>query len=151
MPAALPAKVLQLNGRREGVDSGGRPIKPTPTFKRIPPKAPEWLSKPARQEWDRVVPEMARLELLKESDQTALAAYCETYAEWLMALATLRREGRTIEAKQGMLSHPAVGQWRALTAQLRAFANEFGLTPASERKLAADTPEVSDAENPFGG
>ena len=150
MPAQLPAPLQLLHGRGEGVDSGGRKVKTTPEFRRIAPKPPTWLSKEAAAEWRRVVPGLTRLDLLKEEDRATLTAYCETWSTFVDATRQVRREGLTIDAKQGTLPHPAVGIARNAGRELRAFANLFGLSPASEMALGKVTGGEDD-DNPFGG
>ena len=78
-PKPRPVALKLLEGRGHGRDSGGRKVAETPLFKRIPPEAPEWLPTEARAEWDRVVPELARLELTKPVDRAALTAYVLTW------------------------------------------------------------------------
>jgi P27 family predicted phage terminase small subunit len=150
MGAQLPAPLQLLHGRGEGKDSGGRPVKTPPSFRRIAPKPPTWLSREAAAEWRRVVPGLQRLDLLKEEDRATLTAYCETWATFVEATKTVRREGLTIEAKQGTLAHPAVAIARNAGRELRAFANLYGLSPAAEMALGKVTGGDDD-DNPFGG
>ncbi|MES9587807.1 MULTISPECIES: phage terminase small subunit P27 family [unclassified Streptomyces] len=147
---AEPAKLRLLKGRSEGKDAAGREVNPGPAFKRIPPSAPEWLSEEAAAEWGRVLPGLARLELLKPEDRAALAAYCEAWATFRTASETVAREGLTIEAKQGTLAHPAVGIARAAGREMRAWAAHFGLTPSTEQGLARGSENEPDPDNPFG-
>lgn len=150
MPAALPANVKLLHGRSEGTDSAGRPVKPTPKFRRVAPNPPSWLSKEAAAEWKRVLPELRRLDLVKAEDRASLAAYCETWATYVEAVRTVHAEGQTIEAKQGKLAHPAVGIARNAGKELRTWAGQFGLTPVAESALAVEVDDAAD-DNPYGG
>lgn len=147
---AQPANLRLLKGRAPGKDSAGRDVNPGPAFKRIPPEAPDWLSGEARAEWERVVPGLSRLDLLKPEDGAALAAYCEAWATFREATETVQREGLTFEAKQGTLPHPAVGIARAAGRELRAWAAHFGLTPSTEQQLARGSEHEPDPDNPFG-
>lgn len=151
MPRAhAPAGLKLIKGRAPGRDSGGRVVAPPPGFKRLPPEAPDWLSDEARAEWDRVVPGLSRLDLLKPEDRAALAAYCETWAVFREATETVQREGLTFEAKQGTLPHPAVAIARAAGRELRTWAAQFGLTPSTEQALARGAENEPDPDNPFG-
>ncbi|MBK3561098.1 phage terminase small subunit P27 family [Streptomyces sp. MBT56] len=145
-----PAALKLIKGRSPGKDSAGRDVNPGPAFKRLPPEAPAWLSDEARAEWDRVLPGLSRLDLLKPEDRAALAAYCETWASFREATETVAREGLTIDAKQGTLPHPAVGIARAAGRELRAWAAHFGLTPSTEQALARGAENEPDPNNPFG-
>lgn len=147
---AQPAALRLIKGRAPGKDSAGREVKAGPAFKRLPPEAPEWLSEEAAAEWARVVPGLARLDLLKPEDRAALAAYCEAWASFRVATEAVQREGLTIEAKQGLLPHPAVGMARAAGREVRAWAAHFGLTPSTEQALARGSENEPDPDNPFG-
>lgn len=147
--AQQPAALQLLHGRGNGTDSGGRRVKTPPAFRRIAPRPPTWLSREAAAEWRRVVPGLTRLDLLKEEDRAVLTAYCETWSVFVAATRTLRREGLTIEARQGTLPHPAVGIARNAGRELRAFATHFGLSPAAEMALGKVGDDGEESGNPF--
>lgn len=144
-----PAALKLLKGRGEGLDAAGRKVALPPKFRRIAPKPPTWLSREARAEWGRVLPELVRLDLVKAEDRAALAAYCETWATFVDATRLVHRDGLTIEAKQGMLAHPAVGIARNAGRELKVWANQFGLTPSAENALAIGDVDNGDS-SPFG-
>ena len=145
MPAKKPAALKLLNGRGPGKDSAGRELNMGPTFVRDAPDPPDWLGGEARGEWERVVPELNRLNLLSRVTRSSLVSYCQTWEAFVEAVFTIRREGYYIDAKQGMLRHPAVTLQLAASAELRRWAIEYGLTPASEQKIKP--PEVADGAN----
>lgn len=151
MGSAEPAQMLLLKGRREGQDSGGRKVPTPPAFARMAPEAPEWLSDEARAEWDRVVPGLVRLDLLKAEDRATLAAYCETWSTFKTATLTVEAEGQTYRAAQGRLAHPAVGIARVAGRELRAYAGLFGLSPVAERALGKTGEDDGKDDNPFAG
>jgi P27 family predicted phage terminase small subunit len=142
---AKPAALKLVTGRAPGRDSGGRQVNPGPAFKRLPPSPPDHLSAEARAEWDRVVPELSRLDLIKAEDRAALAAYCEAWSTFVQASATVQAEGLTIEAKQGVLAHPAVAIARNAGREVRAWAAHFGLTPSTEQALARGADDGEDS------
>jgi P27 family predicted phage terminase small subunit len=145
MPAAKPAALKLLNGRGPGKDSAGRPVNEGPKFVRSAPEPPTWLGREAKAEWRRIVPELERLRLLSRVTRSSLTAYCETWEVFVRATKALHAGQLTIEAKQGTLAHPAVGIQRATGAELRKWATEYGLTPASEQKVK--TPEAVHVED----
>jgi P27 family predicted phage terminase small subunit len=98
-----------------------------------------------------VIPELSRLDLVKESDRAALAAYCEAWAVFVEATQTVQREGLTIEARQGTLAHPAVAIARNAGREMRSWAAHFGLTPSTEQALARSGGDDGGEENPFAG
>lgn len=145
-----PANVRLLKGTRAGRDSGGRKVPSAPKFRRLPPVKPDWLSDEAAAEWDRVLPELTRLQLVKREDAAALASYCEAWATFVTATKELQDYGGlTIEAKQGMLAHPAVAIARNAGRELRAWAAHFGLTPSTEQALGQREALNDDGDNPF--
>jgi len=144
-----PAHLKLLTGRGEGRDAAGRPVNVGPAFKRLPPEPPDDLIGEALDEWNRVVPGLARLELLKPEDRALLVTYCEAWAVFCEATDVIRREGLFIDAKQGRIPHPAVGIQRNTAKELRALAAHFGLSPSTEQALSRG-PENGDDDDPFG-
>ena len=141
---AQPANVLLLKGRSEGRDSAGRPVPTPPPFERCAPEPPgeDWFDGEARAEWGRVVPELEALVLLKAPDRAGLVAWCVTWSRFVTAVRTYQRDGMlVINPDSGNLRrHPAVGIAETAAAQLRAYAAEFGLSPAAERRIGAVAP-----------
>jgi P27 family predicted phage terminase small subunit len=142
---ASPAALKLLNGRGPGKDSAGRPVNEGPKFVREAPEPPTWLGREAKAEWRRVVPELGRLRLLSRVTRASLASYCQTWEAFVAAVKTIQVEGYYIDAKQGMLRHPAVSLQLAASAELRRWAVEYGLTPASEQKVKP--VEVEDGDD----
>jgi len=147
VPEPVPLKLLK--GRGDGRDSGGRKVKHGPEFRREPPQPPFWLEGEALDLWRRITPELTRLDILKDGDAEVLATYCELWADFTAATATLKREGYYIEARQGTLKHPAVGIKHQAARELRAIAAHFGLTPSTEQALARGGDDDDDEGNPF--
>lgn len=154
---AQPAALKLIGGRGNGTDSGGRKVNPGPAFRRIAPNPPTWMSAEAKAEWRRVTPGLQRLDLLKEEDRAVLAAYCETWSQFVTATRTVTREGITTEVTTISASgsettrtvpHPAVAIARSAGRELRAMAVQFGLTPSSEQALARGADDGED-DNPF--
>lgn len=152
-PKPRPTRLKLIEGRGEGRDSGGRKVKQTPGFVRLPPEAPEWLPVEACAEWDRVVPELQRLELLKPIDRASLAAYCMAWQRFFDACKDIAEGKVTTRGSQGQLvKHPSVMVAESASKELRAWAGEFGLTPSAEQRLAGFGGDDAAAEqNPFSG
>jgi P27 family predicted phage terminase small subunit len=125
-----------------------RQAKPQP-MKGAPP-LPRWLSKEAKAEWRRIVPELLSLGLLTIVDRTALAAYCQAHAELVEATKVLDAEGRLLDVpvfnrageQTGTTkkAHPAVRLQRDAFARVKLFLAEFGLTPATRARLQVPGP-----------
>ncbi|MFE9845784.1 phage terminase small subunit P27 family [Streptomyces goshikiensis] len=151
-PKPRPAGLKLVEGTRPGRDSGGRKVTETPAFKRVPPEAPEWLPAEARAEWERVVPELARLDLLKPVDRSALTAYCLTWDRLVQAQMEMAADGSVLATNsQGRVRHPAVAVIEAASKELRAWAGEFGLTPSAESRVGRQGDDDGDSTNPFAG
>jgi P27 family predicted phage terminase small subunit len=150
--SAQPAPLKLVNGRGPGRDSGGRKVPETPAFKRLPPAAPEWLPDEARSEWDRVVPELSRLDLVKPIDRASLTAYCLTWARLVQAQKEIADDGGSVLGRnsQGRVRHPAVAVVEAASKELRAWAQEFGLTPSAEQRVGAKGGGDGPEDDPFG-
>lgn len=148
-----------LNGRTDHTDSGGRTVAPAPPFVRLAPDAPAWLGEHARAEWERVVPELQRLGLLKPIDGAALTAYCEMWDVFVRATQEVHATGLVIEnhsvKKNGTENtwytrNPAVEIQRNAQQAVRAWCSEFGLTSAAEAKVSAPAASDGEGDNPFG-
>lgn len=150
-PTPRPAVLKLVEGRAPGRDSGGRQVKDSPTFKRIPPEPPEWMPDEAKAEWQRVVEELSRLEILKPIDRAALAAYCLTWDRLVSAQRELNLNNSVLgKNSQGVCRHPAVAVIEAASKELRSWAAEFGLTPSAESRLSTTGAGNDDGDdNPF--
>lgn len=151
-PKPKHAHLKLIEGSRPGHDSGGRPVKMPPGFLRLPPDPPAWLTPEARAEWDRVVPELQRLQLLTPLNGPVLAAYCETWSRYVDAAQTIQREGQVVtNGRGGPVRHPALVTLEKASTELRQLAAEFGLTPASEARLTTAKGDDEGESNPYAG
>lgn len=146
---AEPAALKLLKGQGDGKDSGGRPIKHPPKFKRQAPVKPEGLSDYASSMWDHLVEHLEELDLLKELDSAALEMACETYDRWRTARDERLARGLLTTTSQGVGVAPWVRVEEAAGKEFRSWCAEFGLTPAAEMKLAKDTSDGGTEDNPF--
>lgn len=150
-PAPRPPALKLLNGRRDGYDSGGRKVNAGPGFRREPlgPPPPD-LPDVAAAEWAAVAPELDRLELSKAIDRTAFRTYCMAVQRLHDAQEAIDRDGLTVPGSTGSLvKHPAVAILEAAERSVRAWAQEFGLTPSAEGRLSPAKPDDDEADNPF--
>jgi P27 family predicted phage terminase small subunit len=150
---AAPAQLRIVGGRgvrKDGIptDSGGRPIEQGPNFKRSAPAKPDDLSPDAAALWDLVVDQMSTIGLLKPLDGPALQVACENSVRFRQAHALLAKNS------QGTVAAPWIGIEERASREFRAWAAEFGFTPAAEKALAGevagvDTSAGAGGNNPF--
>lgn len=144
-PAPKPTALRVIEGNR-----GKRPVnKAEPKPSPIRPTRPEWMLPEAKREWNRVVPELERMGLLTVVDRAALAAYCQAYARGVDAERLLRKKGMSFTTPNGYEQQRpevaiAMKEWQVV----RAFASEFGFTPAARTRISVgkvDEPDPTEA------
>jgi len=92
---ALPTALHILNGNPSKLDLTAR-AQTEPRFSSERPSCPEWLVEGAREEWDRVLPELEASGMLQKVDMAALAGYCDSLAMWKEANGIIAVEGLTV-------------------------------------------------------
>ena len=117
------------------------------------PEAPKHLKGKGKKEWERIVPELHKAGLLTKVDGTALAAYCDCFAQWAEASAIIKRTGILVKGSMGEpIINPALKISNAAVDRMRQFLVEFGMTPSSRSRVkVADKPEAEpEGEDYFG-
>ena len=134
---------------------GKRPLnKREPRPRRTTPRCPAWLNKNAKTVWRRMVPELRDMGVLTVVDGEALAAFCQTYARWREAEEFLTKHGLVypLRDEKGhvrcMQQFPQVSIARNMLLALKAFYQEFGMTPASRSRI--EVPWSMQQNNPNG-
>lgn len=147
-PPPKPTALRILNG-----NAAKRPLNPRePKPHGEAPRCPAWLSKEAKRAWRRIVPQLQAMKVLTSVDGDALAAYCHVYARWRAAEQFLLQHGEVypIRDDQGrvkcMQQFPQVSIARNLLLLLKAYQQEFGLTPSSRSRVVVVADEDPDDE-----
>lgn len=106
------------------------------------PECPVELGPVARQEWERLIIELAKLRILTQLDRAALAAYCGAYALWAEATEAIQKYGTMVKSPSG---YPQQSPYVAIANRqaeiMMRIAAEFGFTPASRSRIAAPQEE----------
>ncbi|MHC4051504.1 phage terminase small subunit P27 family [Bradyrhizobium sp. 25ACV] len=103
-------------------------------------KPPAWLSKHAKAEWRRVMPELAKRRILTIADLGSLESYCLAMGRVRQLEALLRTE---IDLKLLRAQDKSMVTARQLAAEL-------GLTPVSRSRPAVrDNDNEGDDDNPL--
>jgi P27 family predicted phage terminase small subunit len=89
-------------------------------------------------EWNRIVPELERLQLLSKIDRTALAQYCYWFSVWITATKRIKRQGsyREGSVKGTLVISPWVKVAERASVLMHKFMVEFGLTPSARTRIS---------------
>jgi P27 family predicted phage terminase small subunit len=137
-PAPTPTHLKIVRGvRRDRINDK----EPKPT-KKTPP-CPAWLSAEGKKVWRRTSKQLTEMGLLYACDGDSLAAYCEAVVRHQKACEVINSTGILIKGRRdGVVKNPAVQVARDAEATIKAFAQEFGLTPSARTRLKT-TEETS--------
>jgi P27 family predicted phage terminase small subunit len=102
-------------------------------------RPPAWLSKHAKAEWRRVMPELAKRRILTTADLGSLESYCITMGR-VRELEKLLHAG--IDPKLFRMQDKAMVTARQLAAEL-------GLTPVSRSRPAVRDETTQDDNDPL--
>ncbi len=107
---------------------------------------PEWLCPEARDEWDRMVPQLLARNVLTRLDQTMVARYCQTWAVWRQSVRDLDKIGQIYLPKGGKIAkqNPAMSIYLQSANDLLRMEQEMGLTPVSRQRLDIKEKETGD-------
>lgn len=144
-----PTKILQFTGAFDKNPKRAEARKHEP---KLPPgigEMPEWLDTHGQEEWRRVVPDLDSSGVTSRVEASALGCYCQAVSRLRKAEAEIFRDGITIMTESGLKKHPAVNIARESMAVIRAFAAEFGMTPASRSKVSAHPEAEAEPDNEF--
>lgn len=119
----------------------------------VAPEAPKLLTKDARAEWDRLVPQLLELGLLSAIDRDQLAGYCAALAVWAQAERDIKKHGAIIKTPFGLKNNPAVMNRFKAWEHIRRFGALFGLSPADRTRVNAEKnqkePKAGREKNPL--
>lgn len=136
-PPPQPTKLRLLRGNPGKRPFNKREPKPEPKI----PTCPDWLSKEAKIVWRETVALLKEMRVLVLADRHALTIYCETYVQWKEAVQFLHENGQICATrdKKGALKYmqpwPQVSIARKCVQILRAYQQEFGMTPSSRTRI----------------
>lgn len=109
------------------------------------PDCPPELNEMAHKEWDRLVGELSKLNLLTNLDRAALAAYCAAYALWAEAIQALQTYGTMVKSPTGFpMQSPYLAVANRQTEIMIRISSEFGFTPASRGRIITKRQEEPD-------
>lgn len=104
----------------------------------------------ALAEWHRIVDDLAAMKTLATLDTALVSAYCAMFARWQHAESKLLEMGDVVRgASGGALVNPYFGISQRCARELRALAQELGLSAASRTRLRVSLPEEPDELEAF--
>jgi P27 family predicted phage terminase small subunit len=139
-PVPPHLKVLTGNPGKRRIAPGIEPEQPENL-----PEPPPFLNEDAANEWWRVAGELRTLRLLTALDIAPLAAYCQSYAHWVMAERLLAEMAARDPARGALLVRGTAGSAmpnpllkiaRLAAEDMVRYAAEFGLTPRARTHLS---------------
>ncbi|MDQ7970744.1 MAG: phage terminase small subunit P27 family, partial [Oxalicibacterium faecigallinarum] len=112
----------------------------------VAPECPEILTGLAKDEWKRIVNDLMTMGILSRVDRSALAIYCQAWADWMV----LRKKLNAISHGAGFIDQTGTG-YKQMSALYQA-ANRaeermlkagalFGLNPSARASLNISAPQ----------
>lgn len=129
-PRPKPTELRLLHGDKADRINRNAP-KPPPK----PPTMPKHLSSEARKVWRYYAKDLHARGLLSKFDRDAFATFCEAVVAREEAGRLLRASMLVTGYRNEIRKNPAFQLWRDSAMVMRAFAQEFGLTPSSRSSL----------------
>lgn len=116
------------------------------------PVKPAGLSDEVSEVWDRVVAELAGMDLAFNADVDAIRCYCEAVVQHARACEVLAKTSVLVRGQMpgSTVRNPALQIQRDQAALIRAFAQELGLTPSARTSIRGKEASGAGAvDNPF--
>lgn len=122
-----------------------------PVVRDAAPEPPDDMAADVRDIWDYTLREIVFMKIAAATDRDSLACYCEAVVAHRKASAILAVSPVLIKGLHGgMVRNPALQIQRDAAMTIRAFAQEFGLTPSARSRIQAEGPAVIEGHaNPF--
>ncbi len=139
----LPKRQQQ---RRQDRDPKARQTSPGPEVAPDIPEPPGWLLEEGREEWERVVPLLHQAGMLAALDRTALACYCQTWAQYQRCQHAILVNGQVVDTKSGPKTRPEVSISANLMKEIRQFCALFGLAPGSRMRMEVPGPDAKELD-----
>ncbi|MGH8574351.1 MAG: phage terminase small subunit P27 family [Gammaproteobacteria bacterium] len=150
-PAQRPTTLKLLHGEKNKDRLNPNEPLPRPTLPELPGDA----SPDVQKVWQRRLAELESMELAYSADSDALRCYCEVVIIHRKASKALAVSGVLVKGLHGnLVRNPALQIQRDAAQTIRAFAQEFGLTPSarsSVRAVKAGGASSDEDANPFAG
>ena len=115
------------------------------------PVSPAWLSDEAKNEWDEIVPVLARMRVISEADKIAIAQLADALSRWKHIGANIKKSGgyaHPIKDRNGVTvglrRNPMVSMHIEYGLVVQKLLSQFGMTPSARARLTEDGKEETD-------
>lgn len=131
-PRKRPTHLAVLNGERPDRINHDEPPAPDGL-----PEPPYDMTEEAAEVWTYTVEQLRRMGIVSTADRDALVCYCEAVVTHREATRKLRASGVIIRnpRNQTYQRNPLVAMQRDAAVIIRAYAQEFGLTPSARSEI----------------
>lgn len=145
-PAPKPTALRLLDGGHPERINHDEPV-PRPARPELPADA----SPEVAEVWNRIVEELDAMGIAAAADADSLRCFCEAVVSHRKASRLLAKSNVLIPGLHGgPVRNPALAVQRDAAGVIRAFAQEFGLTPSARSRITTGNKPADD-ENPFAG
>jgi P27 family predicted phage terminase small subunit len=140
-PAPTVLKLLRGNPSKEKINRD----EPQPRGNDGVPSPPDFLIGYARDEWERIAPELHYMKILTRVDMRPLAAYCQAYSVWRTCVEAFNSTAEIYPDMQRVIAtsdngnhtqSPILGAMRNAALEMVKHAAEFGFTPAARSRIS---------------
>lgn len=131
-PRQKPTQLRILHGDRPDRINKDEPPAPDGL-----PDLPYEMDEETREVWAYTLEQLRVMGTASTADRDALAAYCEAVVTWRQAVRLLRKSSILIRTRRGdaFMRNPLLQVQRDSAAQIRGYAQEFGLTPSARSEI----------------
>jgi P27 family predicted phage terminase small subunit len=145
-PAPKPTALRLVDGVRKSRLNESEPI-PSGLL----PECPAGVSAPVREIWDYTVRELVTMGTAYAADRDSLLCYCEAVVTHRKTCALLAKSDVLVKGALGNpVRNPLLAVQRDAASVIRAFAQEFGLTPSARTRIEVNRTQTGN-DNPFAG
>ena len=103
--------------------------------------APEWLDEDARAEYNRVVEEAGKINLLDNLDLSTLAIYADNYSRYVKCAKAMATGGIVVDVGDRILPSPYVVIADKAATQIQKCSTKLGLATTDRLRLIVPTKE----------
>lgn len=145
-PPPVPTQLRLLRGEKRPSHVNLR----EPIARDALPEPPEGMAEDVREIWDYTLGELTAMKIVSSADRDTLRCYCEAVVAHRKASEILGKTAVLVRGLHGtMVRNPALQIQRDAAQTIRAFAQEFGLTPSGRTRIVAEGGRADGDSNPF--